>query len=101
MERECVSEPESGTSPDSNYASMLRNLRAFYETHATHPVSFRAEQLRTLGRAIESRENDLLDALYADVRKPPLEAYVSGTRPRWLQTSSPRTIRMENRTKRS
>jgi len=77
MERECVSEPESGTSPDSNYASMLRNLRAFYETHATHPVSFRVEQLRTLGRTIKSRENDLLDALYADVRKPPLEAYVS------------------------
>jgi acyl-CoA reductase-like NAD-dependent aldehyde dehydrogenase len=52
-------------------------MRAFYDTHSTHPVSFRVEQLRTLGRAIQSKENDLLDALHADVRKPPLEAYVS------------------------
>jgi len=77
MERECVSEPEGGKTHPSDYASLLRNLRAFYETHATHPVLFRAEQLRTLGRAIESRENDLLGALHADLRKPPLEAYVS------------------------
>ena len=77
MEREFASEPEAGTSPASNYAPMLRNLRAFYETHATHPVYFRIEQLRALGRAINSRENDLLDALYADVRKPRLEAYMS------------------------
>ena len=77
MEHERVSEPEGGTSPASNYALQLRSLRAFYETHATHPVSFRVEQLRTLGRAIESRENDLLEALYADLRKPRLETYVS------------------------
>ncbi|MDX9972309.1 MAG: aldehyde dehydrogenase family protein [FCB group bacterium] len=52
-------------------------LRRSFDKRLTAPVSFRREQLRALGRAIESREQDLLDALHEDLRKPPMEAYAS------------------------
>ena len=67
----------TATSGSSNHSVLVGNLRSFFETQATYPLSFRVKQLKVLQRAIESNEKHLLDALYADLRKPPLEAYVS------------------------
>ncbi len=58
-----------------NYS--LENVRSLWETGITLPLSFRREQLLTLQHAIEVNEGVILDALRADLGKPPCEAYAS------------------------
>lgn len=58
-------------------ASLIARQRRHFQTGATRPLAYRHEQLRRLQTAIESRELVLLDALQADLRKSPHEAYAS------------------------
>jgi len=51
--------------------------QAFFESGATLPLSFRKTQLKKLKQSIKQYESAILDALYADMRKPPVEAYGS------------------------
>ena len=64
--------PSRATSPDTAAA-----LRAFRDSNGTRSIAFRKARLRDLGRAIEARESDILDALHADLGKPRQEAYTS------------------------
>lgn len=57
--------------------NLVRRQRDFYSTGATRSVSFRLRQLRLLKAAIVSHEHEILEALDADLRKPPVEAYTS------------------------
>lgn len=57
--------------------SLIARQRAHFQTGRTRPLEFRLEQLRTLHRAIETNETQLLQALHADLRKSAQEAYVS------------------------
>lgn len=57
--------------------SVLAEQRAFYETGATRPYAFRAEQLRRLKRAIQAWESQIGAALAADMGKPEFEAFTS------------------------
>ncbi len=54
-------------------------MRSFFQSGASRDIAFRATQLRKLSCAIEQYETKLHDALYADLRKSPLDAYVSET----------------------
>jgi aldehyde dehydrogenase (NAD+) len=49
--------------------------RDFYNTGQTSDVAFRERQLRNLLDAVTRHEADILQALKADLNKPPLEAY--------------------------
>ena len=60
-----------------DFAPLIARQRAFFRTGATRPLEFRHAQLRKLEQAIESREARLLEALHADLRKSPHEAYLS------------------------
>ncbi|MBN2505118.1 MAG: aldehyde dehydrogenase [Verrucomicrobia bacterium] len=60
-----------------DFAAILARQRAFFHTGATRPLAFRRAQLTALRDAIEAGEGRLLDALRADLRKPPFEAYAS------------------------
>lgn len=51
--------------------------RRFFATGRTRSVAFRLEQLQRLETAVRSREEALLDALYADLRKSRGEAYMT------------------------
>lgn len=51
--------------------------QAFFESGQTLPLSFRKTQLKKLKQGIKKYESALLDALYADMRKHPMEAYGS------------------------
>jgi len=51
--------------------------QAFFESGQTLPLSFRKTQLKKLKQGIKKYENAILDALYADMRKHPMEAYGS------------------------
>jgi aldehyde dehydrogenase (NAD+) len=77
MKDERASGPANRASSLPDCASLIREQRDFFESGVTYAVSFRVEQLKALQRAIESSERDLLDALHTDLRKPPIEAYVS------------------------
>src|ERR1043165_3274066 len=51
--------------------------QAFFELGQTLPLSFRKTQLKKLKQGIKKYEKAILDALYADMRKHPMEAYGS------------------------
>lgn len=57
--------------------ALVAAQRACFLTNATLPLEFRRNQLRTLERALMDGEADLLEALRADLGKPPLEAWLS------------------------
>jgi aldehyde dehydrogenase (NAD+) len=55
----------------------LNALRRYYESGATRSASFRKEGLKKLKDSILQHENELYDALYADLKKSPEESWVT------------------------
>lgn len=62
-----------------NEQFQMDRMRHLFEKGSTRSLAFRNEQLRKLARALEKYETQLHNALYADLRKSPLDAYVSET----------------------
>jgi aldehyde dehydrogenase (NAD+) len=60
-----------------NCAPLISRQRTFFQTGATRPIEFRRAQLRKFYEAIEAREPALIEALHADLRKSPQEAYTA------------------------
>ncbi len=60
-----------------NCAPLIAGQRAFFQTGATRPLEFRRAQLQRLLEAVQDHEAGLLDALHADLRKSPEQAYTS------------------------
>lgn len=52
-------------------------LRQYFNSGITRPVSFRKEQLKKLRNAILKYEQEIYDALYADLKKSPEESWVT------------------------
>ena len=57
--------------------SALSRTREFFASGATRSVDFRDKALHRLAHTLEERESELLEALYADLRKPAQEAWAS------------------------
>ncbi|MCU0857443.1 MAG: aldehyde dehydrogenase family protein [Pontiellaceae bacterium] len=57
----------------------INQLRSFFLTGSTRSPDFRAGQLRNLASALDRHETRLHKALYADLRRSPLDAYTSET----------------------
>ena len=55
----------------------VADMRRYYDSGETRPVSFRIEQLRKLKSMIRSHEDEIVHALYNDLKKPPFESYAS------------------------
>ena len=60
-------------------ADQLMQLKRHFETGATLSYQFRREQLKKLKESILNHEQDLYDALYADLKKSPEETWVTET----------------------
>ena len=74
-ELQLVSPPtDSLDGPTAGHAAALR---AYFETGATKPLSWRLSQLDALEHFLMERDQDIEDALRADLRKPPTEAFTS------------------------
>ncbi len=56
--------------------SLLEQQRKYYRTGATVPVAFRVEQLRKLYAAVKKYENEINDALTADLGKCSYEGFM-------------------------
>jgi aldehyde dehydrogenase (NAD+) len=54
---------------------LLEKKRQYFQTGETKAVEFRLEQLEKLRKAIQTYEKDIMDTLYVELNKPPLEAY--------------------------
>ena len=59
--------------------SSLEKMRRYFNSGSTKPYSFRKEQLKKLKTSILGHEQDLYDALYADLKKNPEETWVTET----------------------
>jgi aldehyde dehydrogenase (NAD+) len=63
--------------PIMDFHRAIERQRAFFRTGATRPLEFRHTQLRKLADAIEGHEEMIFDALHADLRKSPHQAYTT------------------------
>lgn len=60
---------------ESRIADVFHRKRVFSQEGRTRSVSSRIGQLKVLKKAIKQNEQSILDALWADLRKPTLEGY--------------------------
>ncbi|MBU3744254.1 MAG: aldehyde dehydrogenase family protein, partial [Sediminibacterium sp.] len=59
------------------YTDSLTHMRRYFESGITRPYAFRKQQLLALKKSIESHEEEIYQALYADLKKSKEEAYAS------------------------
>lgn len=60
-----------------NAKKIVDAQRKYFNTGVTKSYEFRLKQLKQLKAAVEKHEKQIVDALYADLRKPALEAYAT------------------------
>ncbi len=56
---------------------IIDDMRAYFETGETLPVDFRIRQLNRLGAYLRAHEQDVLNALHADLGKSAFESYAT------------------------
>jgi acyl-CoA reductase-like NAD-dependent aldehyde dehydrogenase len=61
----------------TDISQTVADMRRYFNTGETRPVSFRVEQLRKLKSMIRSHEDEIIHARYNDLKKPPFESYAS------------------------
>jgi len=59
--------------------NQLETMRNYYESGATRPYAYRKHQLQLLRESILKYEDEINEALYADLKKSPEEAYATET----------------------
>ncbi|XP_055577817.1 aldehyde dehydrogenase family 3 member B1-like isoform X3 [Falco cherrug] len=57
------------------YAGLVSHLRAAWLSGKTRPLEYRMAQLEALGRFLDEKKQDILDATALDMGKPSFEAY--------------------------
>lgn len=63
---------------DINEASLLvKELRENYKSSKTKTYEWRVSQLKGIEKMLEEKEKAIAEALYKDLSKPELEAFVS------------------------
>lgn len=66
----------AGKGQVENMEALVRKQREFFQTHATLDVEYRIKYLKKLHAVITKREQDVLDALKADLGKCDMEGYM-------------------------
>ncbi|NXN67657.1 AL3B1 dehydrogenase, partial [Himantopus himantopus] len=56
------------------YAGLVSRLRAAWLSGKTRPMEYRVAQLEALGRFLDEKKQDILEATASDMGKPPFEA---------------------------
>lgn len=62
---------------EMTYSHLISQQRQYFASGKTLPLSFRIEQLKKLKSILQTNEKKMLDALYQDLRKAPMESIVS------------------------
>jgi aldehyde dehydrogenase (NAD+) len=58
-----------------NYKILVQNQKSFFRTNKTKDIGFRLDALQKLRNAIKKYEQELMDALKADLNKSEFDAY--------------------------
>ncbi len=61
----------------NNLLTSLNTMRTYFSSGATRSYAFRKQQLQALKRAVINHEQEIYDALYADLKKSPEEAWIT------------------------
>ena len=59
----------------NNYSDLLEQQRTFYLAGHTKPVEFRKKQLQLLKQLLKDHEQEIIDAVYSDFKKPAFETF--------------------------
>src|SRR5579863_7982941 len=62
---------------DGSLKTCVGRLRAAFHSGRTRPLSWRVEQLKALKALLTDKDEEICEALWSDLRKPPLEAEIS------------------------
>ena len=65
--------------PSIDFVDKLQSMRTYFKTGATRSYTFRKEQLLSLKRSVLNHEENLYEALYADLKKSKEESWVTET----------------------
>lgn len=57
--------------------SSLNSMRSFFSSGATRSYAFRKQQLQALKKTVTDHEQEIYDALYADLKKSPEETWIT------------------------
>lgn len=57
--------------------NLIEGQRQFFDSGQTQTILFRIKQLRALKRMVKDHEEEVLEALYKDLKKPKFEAWVA------------------------
>ncbi|XP_075568385.1 aldehyde dehydrogenase family 3 member B1-like [Pelecanus crispus] len=68
---------DSDATSGNPYAGLVSRLRAAWLSGKTQPMEYRVAQLEALGRFLDEKKQDILEATALDMRKPPFEAEYS------------------------
>jgi aldehyde dehydrogenase (NAD+) len=60
-----------------NAQELLKRQKNYFKSGATKSVEFRVHQLQTLKKVITEHEQDFIDAVYKDFKKPEMETYTT------------------------
>nr|XP_025972941.1 aldehyde dehydrogenase family 3 member B1-like [Dromaius novaehollandiae] len=66
-----------GAMSGNPYTGLVSRLRAAWLSGKTRPMEYRVAQLEALGRFLDEKKQDILEATASDMRKPSFEAYFS------------------------
>jgi aldehyde dehydrogenase (NAD+) len=69
--------PPVPATPDLDAPALVAGLRKAFATGRTRSHEWRRDQLRAMRRMLVERETELVEALGADLAKPPTEAYAT------------------------
>lgn len=73
-----VAEVEENKTFDSERAGLLvKELRKSFNSGRTKSYEWRMLQLNNIARMLDEKERDIIEALYKDLSKPELEAFIS------------------------
>lgn len=56
---------------------LVKDLRNSFNSGKTKTYEWRKSQLEGIAKMVQEKENDILEALYKDLAKPPTESFVS------------------------
>ncbi|XP_052552337.1 aldehyde dehydrogenase family 3 member B1-like [Tympanuchus pallidicinctus] len=68
---------DDGSMSENPYVGLVSQLRAAWLSGRTRSLEYRMAQLEALGRFLEEKKQDILEATALDMRKPPFEAEFS------------------------
>ncbi|MED6174341.1 hypothetical protein PIB30_068162 [Stylosanthes scabra] len=68
---------EKGVFNGEKACLVVKELRKSFESGKTRSYKWRISQLEAIAMMIQEREKDIIEAVYKDLSKPPLEAYIA------------------------